>query len=225
MASSQLSAGELTVVIATLVLGLAVWIFFAERARRRGLRVAGQRLRERTPCPDEEFVAKLGFAPGSREAAAALGVRLAVAETLGVAPETMTPTTSPSRDPDLRPFCDSLDVVLLFERIQERLNVSIPDRVLGRIQDPVSADDLGGTIRRLLALIADPSPPIPLTIQVAEQPAGRWVARVPELSGWRFSGPTRDQVVARAKQWALHSLAERRGQALSEAAVRFSVSA
>jgi hypothetical protein len=224
MASVQLSTGEWTVVIATMALGFAVWVFFAERARLRGLRRARRRLQERTPCPDEEFVAKLGFAPGSREATAALGVRLAVAESLGVAPETMTPTASLARDPDLRPFCDSLDMLLLFERIQERLNVSIPDRVLGRIQDPVSADDLGATIRRLLALIADPSPPIPLTIQVAEQPAGRWVSRIPELSGWRFYGPTRDDVVDRAKQWALHSLANQRGQALSVAAVRFSVS-
>jgi acyl carrier protein len=223
MAATQLSPAETAVVIAVMAVGLAVTFFFMERARLRGLRAARLRLQQRTPCSDDEFVRKLGFAPDSREAVMALGVRHAVAESLPVAPEVLTPAASPLRDPDLRPFCDSLDVVEFMMRIEERLHVAIPDRVAEKLPSPFAADDLEGMIRGLLAVVTDPSPPIPLTIQLREHEAGRWVARVPQLHDLLVQGRTREEAVAHAKHLSLHRLARQRGQALSEAALQFAV--
>ena len=131
-----------------------VYAYFTERARRRRYRAALQRVRERTPCSDEEFVRKLGLDPMTRDAEVAVGIRKAFADCLGISPQAITPTTSFRRDLDMLSLCDSLDILGIVFRIEEQLHLAIPNRVLSIIPSPFVEDTFGEMIHGFLDSMA-----------------------------------------------------------------------
>ena len=84
---TELSLTGRLIVIAVVTVACAIFISFIylmEIARRRRYFAALQRVRERTPCSDEEFIRSLGFDRMSREAAVALTLRQVLADILGI---------------------------------------------------------------------------------------------------------------------------------------------
>ena len=51
--------------------------------------------------------------------------------------------------------------------------------------------------------------PMPFTIQVEQEPDGRWLAEVPELSGVMAYGQTRQQAIDRVQALSYRILADR----------------
>ena len=144
MYGPQLSTTGLLVVIGVAASAFAISIYFMEKVWRRRYSAALQRVRDRTPCSDEEFVRSLAFDRMSREAEVALIIRQVFADSLGIPCEAITRMTCFGRDSDMLPLCDSLDTFEIVLQLEDQLNMAIPDQVASNIQSPF----LNGNMRR-----------------------------------------------------------------------------
>lgn len=221
MQSTQLPLNGCLLVISAIAVAYAVVVYVMERARRRRYFAALQRVRNRTPCSDDEFVRGLGLDRMSEDAETALTIRRVLAESLQVPPEAITQTSCFGRDSDMIPLCDSLDTIEIVLQLEERLGMAIPDEVLTCTQNPFVVGTVGGMIHAILTSIRHESDRIRLTVAVQQKDKTCWVATVAELNGVVVHGRSREDAVAKAKRAALHSIADLTGQAVAETSVAF----
>jgi predicted RNase H-like HicB family nuclease len=66
-----------------------------------------------------------------------------------------------------------------------------------------------------------------LTVEVEQEPDGRWLAEVPDLPGVMVYGQKREEAIAKVQALALRVLADRieHGENIPEVAAAFSVNA
>jgi hypothetical protein len=188
--------------------GFAVYVYVSETRRRRRYRAALQRVKERSPCLDHDFVRELGLVPGTKESEIAVGFRRAYAEWLNIPEGALRANSSLTEDSDLTPLGDSLDVVELQMLMEERANVAIPYSWLSAVPAPSYNGNLGKTIHWILGLVVFQTPAPTLRIRVKYY-RNHWLAKLSDFYGTVIHASTKDEAIASAKRVAIHKLAER----------------
>jgi len=204
-------------------LGFAVYVYISLKITGRRYRAALQRVKERAPWPDDDFVRELALVPGTKEASIAVGIRQAFADWLHIPAGALRAENSLSRDSDMRALGDSLDVVELELLLEERADIAIPLPLLSAIPSPFYKKTFGETVQAVLTLLVYPSPAPTLTIRIKQRENDHWLARVPELYGVVVHARTKEEAVSRAKRAAMHKIANRLGRIVPKTAATFTV--
>ncbi len=127
---------------------------------------------------------------------------------MGIPPEAITPK-SDLNDRDLQPFCDSLDTWDIIFRIEQRLGVHIPNRLLSQVPGPPAEPSFGRMVKEFVRLMTDPSRATRLTVLLEATHDGRWAAKIVELPHLRACARTPETAVATVKGRAARVLARR----------------